>query len=152
MPTALAIVQKFFPEVTSVKDANKDAHVEVTNRDSSSATVRNHKGCAMAVACKRKMALDGVIISVKTAYMIKGDQATRYKLPESVSREVISFDRKGGFAAGEYKMLKPNGNQKLGIVKLGGGNGKKTGTSKAIEPKHLTEGIRTVLGSKATHD
>jgi CheY-specific phosphatase CheX len=92
MPTALRIVKKFFPEVTDVEDAEKSQVIEVT--------------CAMAVACKRKYNLDGVIISVKTAYLIKGKKAKRFSLPESVSREIVSFDRDSGFAAGQYRLSK----------------------------------------------
>src|ERR1700690_1730496 len=114
MTTALQIVKEYFPEVTDVEDGTKDIEVEVTKRDNDSADVRNHKGCAMAVACKRKQEADGVIISVNTAYIIKGKKAKRYKLPESVSREVISFDRNGGFSPGEYHLRPPRTSEVLG--------------------------------------
>jgi hypothetical protein len=146
MPTALQIVKKFFPGVRTVEDARADVDIEVTTKDSSSAAVKNHKACAMAVACKRAQKVDGVIISINTAYLIKGSEAIRYKLPEHVSREVVSFDRKGGFAAGEYTMLKPRGEQRLG--KQLSRNGKGHGGASKFGPHKQTEGIRTVLGSK----
>lgn len=93
---ALRLVQKYYPEVTKVIDGKKPIRVEVTKKDSNSAAVRDHKACAMAVACKRKLNLDGVLISVSTAYLVKGKKATRFQLPPSVSREVVSFDRHGG--------------------------------------------------------
>lgn len=107
MPSSLEIVRKFFPEVSKVTDARSVLHVSVTRKDSNSSTVKNHKGCAMAVACKREHALDGVVISRKRAYLVKDGKATRYELPESVSREVVSFDRNAGFAAGEYQLSVP---------------------------------------------
>jgi hypothetical protein len=107
MATALQIVKHFHPEVTTVKDAKRNVRIEVLPRDTSLATVKNHKTCAMAVACKRRFHLDGVIISVNTAYLVKGKTATRFKLPNSVSREVVSFDRKAGFAAGQYQLNAP---------------------------------------------
>ncbi len=95
MPS-INIVQKFFPKVERVVDAHRNAAIEVTAKDSSSKAVRDHNACAMAVACKRKFHLDGVIISRSVAYLIKGTQARRFMLPDSVSREVVSFDRGGG--------------------------------------------------------
>ena len=59
MPNALDTVRSYFPEVKHVEDAKRGAMVEVTNRDLASALRRTHKTCAMAVACKRKMDLDG---------------------------------------------------------------------------------------------
>lgn len=50
MAYALSIVQRLFPDVTKIVDAKKDSVIEVTKSDTKSATVRNHKACAMAVA------------------------------------------------------------------------------------------------------
>lgn len=106
MPSALEIVRGYFPGVKEVNDAKKGVEIEVTRPDVSNAERRSHRTCAMAVACKRKMDLDGVIISVKTAYLIKGNKATRYKVPESVSREVVSFDRGSQFESGNLHAAK----------------------------------------------
>jgi hypothetical protein len=144
MSEALHIVRKFFPNVETVKDAKEPITVEVTKTDTRSAKVKNHQACAMAVACKRMLKADGVIVSVVTAYVINGTVATRYHLPESVSREIVSFDRDAGFEPGIYEMNVPE--NKLGAIhagkKLNTGNGKK------VRHKHQTAGIRTVLGSK----
>jgi hypothetical protein len=145
MPTALAIVRKFFPEVSTVEDGRRKVRVEVTKKDGNSAAVRNHKACAMAVACKRSMNLDGVVISVNRAYLIKGDTAVRYALPESVSREVVSFDRNGGFAPGEYELRKPP-EQVKSIAPKRKRHGEKNGYKAKFA--HHTDGIRTALGSK----
>jgi len=143
---ALKIVQKFFPNVTRVKDAKEPLMVEVLKRDTESAKVKNHSACAMAVACKRVLKADGVIVSVTTCYVVHGTSAMRYKLPESVSREVVSFDREAGFAAGSYTIHPSNPSHKLGH----GHEGSKANTGKGKKQvwKHHTLGIRTVLGSK----
>ena len=109
MPTAVQTLQKLFPQVTNVVNAKRGLRVEVTKQDASSAKVKNHKACAMAVACKRKFNPDGVLFGVSTAYMVRGNTATRYSVPQSVSREVVSFDRGGAksFEPGEYRLL-PN--------------------------------------------
>lgn len=145
MASALQVVQEFFPDVRSVVDADEPSIVEVTKRDSDSAAVRNHKACAMAVACKRKMAADGVIVSVSTAYVVRGKKAVRYHLPERVSREVVSFDRNGGFAPGEYALNVPDKSNRIGH--MNGGSKRTNGKGKKVKHHHTT-GIRTVLGSK----
>jgi hypothetical protein len=143
---ALSHVQKFFPNVTEVEDATGETTIEVTQKDTNSSAVRNHKGCAFAVACKRKMALDGVIVSIRTAFVIKGNKAVRYRVPESVSREIVSFDRNAGFAPGEYKLTPFSESLKLGA---NGGRTTHTGEyPKRVTPKHMTSGIRAILGSK----
>lgn len=145
--TSLRNVQKFYPEVTTVRDADEDIQIEVTNRDSNSATVRNHKNCALAVACKRKTHADGVIMAVKTAYVVKGTEAVRYSLPERASREIVSFDRQGGFEAGEYTLKVPSLSQRLGLKK----QSVTSHTGEGAKPKgyhRLTARIRTQLGYK----
>src|ERR1700734_609460 len=77
MSDALSIVKEFFPNALTVKDAKEPITVQVTKGDNNSAKVRDHKACAMAVACKRAEHADGVIVSVMTAYVIKGTTATR---------------------------------------------------------------------------
>ena len=148
MATALQVVQKFFPNVKHVTDANRNAKIEVTKSDETNSKKKSHKTCAMAVACKRKFHLDGVIISVKRAYLIKGNRARRFNLPESVSREVTSFDRGGGFEPGEYELAKIPKNSALG-KKVSKANGKESAHT-SNEPKHIhkTGGIRISLGSK----
>src|ERR1051326_6531211 len=87
MPDALKIVQKFYQNVTAVKDATKSLEIQVESKDVKSSSVRNHKECALAHACKRLQDVDGVIMSVSTAYIIKGDIAYRYQVPETASRD-----------------------------------------------------------------
>ena len=115
--SALNNLRRFFPNIRVVKDARSDSYVEVTRKDLNSARVRDHKTCAMAVACKRKFHADGAIISLGTAYVVKGDTAIRYRVPESVSREIVSFDRNGGFKQGEYHLRAPAPSQRLGTVR-----------------------------------
>jgi hypothetical protein len=144
-PRALSVVQRYFPKVKEVADADKRIEIEVTAHDSKSAAVRNHESCAMAVACKRKTHADGVIVSLQTAYVIKGEVAYRYHVPDSVQREIVSFDREAGFAPGQYELAPFSPSHRLGEEKPKGPH--KT-TGKAPRFHHHTSGIRTVLGSK----
>ena len=145
------IVRKFFPKVKTVVDANRNALIEVTQKDASSKAVRDHNGCAMAVACKRKFHLDGVIISRSTAYLIKGVQARRFKLPESVSREVVSFDRGGEFAIGRYELSAVPESSRLG-ARTGRPKDKANRDGKPKRFRHLTTHVRSVLGGKRPDD
>lgn len=143
---ALTIVQKYFPDVKEVHDADEDFPVEVTAADSRTARTKDHNNCAMAVAVKRQAKAKGVIISVKKAYIIKKEGAVGYNLPESVSREIVSFDRKAGFAEGSYNLSKPGLQSRLG--------GRKPITKGARSPNykkrkfHLTSNIRVALNRK----
>lgn len=145
---AINTVRKFFPNVKVVVDAKTAAKIEVTKKDCSSAQVKKHNQCAMAVACKRKFHLDGVIISRSIAYLVKGNKARRFELPQSVIREVVSFDRGAGFAEGEYQLaaVSPaNRSDRPSRVKKDNGKPHK---GEPIEKRfrHLTTGVRSVLG------
>lgn len=146
MSNALHIVQKFFPGVTGVVDALRPAKIEVTVSDSTKKGVKNHAECALAVACKNKFNLDGVIISRTVAYLVKGKKARRFHLPPSTARELVSFDRGAGFAPGIYQLSVVSGNNKLGMAR--GGHSGVEGSGKPKQFRHYTSGIRTVLGGQ----
>jgi hypothetical protein len=149
MASALSSVQKLFPNVTHVVDAKNNRTIEVTKKDTTSATVRSHKACAMAVACKRKLRLDGVMMAVSTAYLISGNTATRYRVPPSVAREITAFDRNAEFEPGEYQLTAIGENERLGKRrgKLPEKGGPKSGNL-IKRFRHKTGGIRASLGSK----
>lgn len=112
---ALSIVQKYHPDVTSVKDAKRHIEIEVTKEDSKGADKRSPSTCALAKAFCRTF--DGAIISVSRAYLIKGKVATRYMVPDSIARELVSFDRHSDFAPGEYTLHAPGTRETLGVRK-----------------------------------
>ena len=148
MATALQLVRKFFPQVKNVVDATRNAEIEVTPQDDRVAKRKSHKTCAMAVACKRKFHLDGVIISQNRAYLVKGDKARRFTLPPSVEKEVVSFDRGGGFEPGSYQLSKvPKGIRLDRSVKTGTGHSGSHPTG-VRRHRHMTGGVRLSLGSK----
>jgi hypothetical protein len=150
MASSLNIVKKFFPKVKKVTDADEPAFLEVTEDDSKTGSRRDHNNCAFARACARKFRATGVIISVQTAYIIKGDEAIRYRLPQSVSREVVSFDRNAGFEGGQYELSKPVPSQRLGARQernTNAGNERESKKSRGIRRfRHFTGNIRAMLG------
>jgi hypothetical protein len=146
MPNSLRIVQQFFPAVTTVTQARDNIQIEVLPRDVAHGRAKGHHVCAMARACKRTFDLDGAIVSLGSAYLIKGVRATRYIVPQSVSREIVSFDRGSGFAPGFYSLYKPVQKMPPGS---GTGHGPSTRrkTGKKNRPRHVTAGVRSVLSA-----
>lgn len=143
---ALRIVRQYFPGVAQVADAAKSAIIEVTPKDSTNSTVQNHTTCAYAMACKRQMKADGVIIGTKTAYIIHGKRAVRYRMNESVAREIVSFDRRAGFAVGVYQLRAPTESERLGAPS---GATHNPSERRAKLFRHLTSNIRASLGRHA---
>jgi hypothetical protein len=108
---SLSIVQKYHPQVKAVLEAKGPIDIEVTADDCAKGNQRAPSACAMARAFKREY--DGAVISVSRAYLVKGTTATRYVIPESVSREIVSFDRAKKFIPGEYTLLAPTPSKTL---------------------------------------
>lgn len=143
---ALKFVQDRFPQVQSVADATKPVTIEVLPEDVRKSTRKNHQVCAMAVACKRAMNLDGIIVSVRVAWLIKGKRAIRYTVPPSVSREITSFDRGAGFATGTYQLSRPSSTQRLGTRRGGVDPRNRDKARRRAAVMHYTTGIRAILG------
>lgn len=139
---ALNIIQKYYPNVNRVVDSKKPIVVSVTPEDNKFSKAKSHNKCAMARACQRQEHADGAIISVRSAYVIKGNVAFRYRVPESVSREVVSFDRKSGFSPGTYQLATYGPNDLIG--KKSSGVPSKPNSNKKII-RHHTTNIRTSL-------
>lgn len=148
---ALGVVQKFAPKVTSVRDADDDLLINVTAKDEKASKRKDHNECAMATAIKRQEHASSVIISASTAYVIKGTEAVRYKVPEAVSKEVVSFDRGSSFESGDYKLKAQPKSHRLGTYRgkdtRPDNSRPKTGTA-AKRFIHHTANIREGLKAK----
>ena len=141
-PRALRMIKSFFPMVVFVNDADKSVVVEVTKADVAKSNMKDHKTCALAVCCQRSFHAVGVIIGLTTAYIIRGTTAYRYKLPDTISREITSFDRGAGYDEGEYMLVPPSPSTRLGARHKGGSRTGK-GTKRAF--RHYTGRVRTSL-------
>ena len=123
---------------------SSDLVIRVTGEDCSSIGIQDHASCAMAVACKRELGADGAIVSLHIAYVVHGDTAFRYFVPESVSREVVSFDRNGGFSPGNYELKAPPKGHHLG-EHYKESKKRKRRRNRNVAVRHLTAGVRTSL-------
>lgn len=149
----LKTIKEFFPNVETVTEATSNVVVEVTKRDINSSAVKKHDACAMAVACKRKFDLDGVIVSRRVAYLIKNNVARRYRVPESVAREIVSFDRGSGFMPGSYHLERPAKSVSLKAQRERDSNRPRGDRgSKPKKTRHITTNIRQVLGGMKPED
>lgn len=141
MPVAaLSIVQKYHPNVRRVVDAKRSIEVTVTAEDCRSAKKGEPSQCAMARAFSREF--DGAVISKAVSYLVKGKTAYRYITPQSVVREIVSFDRHQDFAPGDYGLRSPSESNSL------------AGQKKAREAKpvpgraHLLKAPTQLLGKR----
>jgi hypothetical protein len=83
-------------------DAKKPLAVEVTARDIKLAKAKNSKECALARAVKRSMPVKAAYFLRTTAWLEFEDKMVRYRLPPSVQKEIVSFDRNKMMSTGEY--------------------------------------------------
>lgn len=140
---ALKVVQRFYPGVVRVSDADSDQEIEVTQRDATIAHRKDHMTCGLAVACKRLFDVKP-IISISTCYLVRGVEALRYMTTSSIQREIVSFDRGNQFAPGLYILKKPRGGQRLGSHRASGPK-KRKNRGKSPKYRHITTGIRAAL-------
>jgi hypothetical protein len=136
---ALALVQKFFPHVLKVRDARRNVRLAVIERDIAPGGRKKQTSCAFAQACKRQLHMDGAVVSVSRAYLVKRSLAVRYEIPASVSREITAFDRGGSISPGIYELKQPTKSNRLG-VKWHNKTGPKNTTRRGL--RHITDDIR----------
>jgi hypothetical protein len=144
---SLTMVKSYFPKVERVEDADKPAIVEVTKVDVDNATRKNHRVCALALACKRFFDADGVIIGLTTSWIIREKVATRFHNAGTVSREITSFDRGAIYDVGFYLLTPASPTARLGTIRATNPkrSGKNTGGLKR-RFRHYTRNVRTTLG------
>ena len=122
-------------------DATKDLKIKVTKPDVKAARKNDPSNCAAAIATKRQLKAE-VEVHISRTYVKdnKNKVWIRFLTPESVSREITSFDRSSIFELGNYILKAPHAGQKLGIYR---GKSTKTGGGKRrYNPYHITANIR----------
>ena len=145
---SLGLVRSYFPKVKWLKDATKPLMLEVTNVDSDNADVKTHKTCALAVCAKRTTRADGVIVGLTRSYIVHGEVATRYDNGNAIGRELTAFDRKAGFANGTYQLGVITESRRFGVPRKKRPMSPRTGNKDRRRFRHVTSGVRTVIGRK----
>jgi len=146
---ALQHVKRYFPKVTKVSDADKPLDLIVTQNDDKVGRKKDHAECAMAVAAKRQLKVDGAIISRRIVYLVRGTEATRYTTSSATLKEIIAFDRGGYFAPGTYTLYNPPERERLGLYKQSGDDesGRDRHTKNKLVRHVFTKGVRGNLNS-----
>lgn len=122
-----------------VVDATHDIALHVLSIDVKNATKNDPKSCAAAKAGQRELKKDVRVFLTRT-YVKEKKNWVRYLTPESVSREIISFDRGSSFEPGIYNVKAPHESMKLGHYR---GRSFKPKTGKTNQkPRHATGMIR----------
>lgn len=142
---ALRGVRALVPTVRTVADADKDVTTHVSDENVSMASLKAHRSCALAQACKQKKGVDAAIISRSTAFLVHGTHATRYLLSTPAMKEIMAFDRGGSFSPGDYTLKVPAKSQRLGAYRSSNKHGKDDGKRGKKRRYVFTRGIRQSL-------
>lgn len=130
-----------FPKVRHIKDATEPLVLNVTDADVKGARKKEHSKCVMAQACKR--VAEGAVVSLSRLYLISGETATRYISNHHIARELVSFDRSGVFAPGEYVLNAPTESHLIGTPREGPPSS--PSGERPLRRHHITKGVRTAL-------
>lgn len=135
-------VREEFPQVTRVADAHKPLTIELKGSDLSRSKIKSPSECALAKACARQEQADAAVVQIRHAYIIKGNTALRYSVPESVRREITAFDRMGDFRPGVYQLGVIIPSKRLGVVPKHSHKATKGSRAPYHIFRHHTVGIR----------
>lgn len=124
-----------------VVDATHDIALHVLSIDVKNAKKNDPKSCAAAKAGQRELKKD-VRVFITRTYVKEKNHWVRYKTPESVSREIVSFDRGSSFEPGTYIVKTPHESMKLGYNRGRNDTHPRTG-NKNPKPRHVTAMIRS---------
>jgi hypothetical protein len=139
---------KTFPQVKSAHDAYSPIRIRVMAKDTPSAKQKSPSSCAFARAACRELDADGAYIGIVESCIIVGEKVIRFQTPESVRREIVSFDRHRDFRPGEYQLSAVCPKRRLGARKTKTPNGSRVRLNRNRKPKtvpdvfHRTVAIR----------
>lgn len=98
-------------------DAKSNLAIELRDDDIKNSKLRNSKECAFARACKRAKVADKAYFFRSTAWLEKDGKLTRYMLPQSMQKEIVSFDRSRIMAPGVYEIKRPCRAETMSAIK-----------------------------------
>jgi len=149
---SMHFMSKRAKELGLVKQDAKEALMLVVKPiDVASASKKDPTCCGFAQACKRTKKADAAWFFRSTAWLQKGKKLLRYLLPESMTREIISFDRNHTMEPGTYRLAPPPPSQTLGAIRKEKtkyaasprkGEGKGKGTKQARQFRHRSTDVR----------
>lgn len=97
-----------------IVDGRQAMAIEVQKADITRKGMKEPESCAFAKACARQIPGAVAAFFFKTSAWIQyEDRVERYILPPSAQKEIVSFDRSGIFAPGNYQLSPPRKGQSL---------------------------------------
>jgi hypothetical protein len=129
-------------------DAGRSLQLEVIGKDCNKRGAKDPQNCAFACAAKRELGAERAFFFRSTAWLLKGGKLVRYTLPQSVQKEIVSFDRTGAMAPGVYHLSRPTKTQTMAAIteraKKRPGRHEPGKTKIKRKMFHQTQGIRTL--------
>lgn len=130
-----------------VWDATRGMPLKITAIDCEKGGVKDPGSCAAAQALLRIPGVERVRVQVSRTYVQRNGSWKRYMTPESLSREIIAFDRGGrkSFEPGEYYLRAPSPEEKLSAHRRRHRNDKRKNKPTGTREVHIhhTSNIRT---------
>lgn len=114
----------------NVVDATAPLVIKVSQRDIEKATQADAGECAIAKGCKRLPGVGDVRIGASIAFVDYNDRVERYVLAPEDRKRIDVFDEDGYFKPGEYTLLPPPPEKKIG-ARVGTKPGSNTRNKKA---------------------
>ena len=100
-----------------VVDATKPLRITISKRDASLGKTKDPGACAAARAIIRTLAdVKGARVHLGRTYVEYPDKWVRYKTPNALKTEIVSFDRgaRAEYAEGSYTLYAPAPTDRLG--------------------------------------
>lgn len=129
-----------------VVDATKALRITVSKRDAATGKTKDPAKCAAANAIVRTLAdVNSARVHLGRTYIEYADKWVRYKTPEALKLEIVSFDRgtKAQYAEGDYTLYAPSPADRLGARPKDAG--KTAGKKRRVHIArihHQVEGVR----------
>lgn len=132
-----------------VVDAKAALTVTVTDDDVIRAKKANSKHCALSRAAIRLPGVEAAYFFRSTAFIEYADKMVRFHLPESVTREIVSFDRAHVFASGIYRLIPIKPSQRIGVAHKRGKARKPRNTPQTIGARTRVAGLSEAIAKIA---
>jgi hypothetical protein len=126
-----------------VVDADQRMTLHIMPNDIEKANKKNPALCAAARAAQRELGTDVRVFLTRT-YVKHAKKWVRFLTPQSVGREIVSFDRGATFEPGEYTFTPAPPAARLGVVRSPTPkNRQREGTTaRTAKARHVTGNIR----------
>lgn len=85
-------------------NSHRGLRFKITPRDIENGQPNDPCACAAALALRRTLGADEVLVYRDVTYARKKNEAVRYKTSAQLRLETIVFDREGNFFPGEYEL------------------------------------------------